>query len=183
MDCKTKISRLLSPWKYCSLTISHRNDILKHSFLTLRSGSPNDRTTCTKSEQAAEPCWRTATNRWDFASERGSSAETHAGLGGPESETDHCAHWRAAGDLWVSAGLSATGKGAWFYDCFNSLGPGDAILWYRTVSTLAQVMACCLMAPNHYLNQCWLFVWEVAWHLSEGIHFSLLWWTLNHHWY
>ena len=24
-------------------------------------------------------------------------------------------------------------------------------------STLAQVMACCLTAPSHYLNQCWLY--------------------------
>ena len=27
--------------------------------------------------------------------------------------------------------------------------------------TLAQVMACCLMAPNHYLYQCWLIISEV----------------------
>ena len=32
----------------------------------------------------------------------------------------------------------------------------DAILWDRTGSTLAQVMACCLTALNSYLNQCWL---------------------------
>ena len=31
--------------------------------------------------------------------------------------------------------------------------------WYG--STLAQVMACCLMAPSHYLNQCWLTISEV----------------------
>ena len=28
----------------------------------------------------------------------------------------------------------------------------------RYGSTLAQVMACCLMAPSHYLNQCWLII-------------------------
>ena len=28
--------------------------------------------------------------------------------------------------------------------------------WQRSGSTLAQVMVCCLMAPSHYLNQCWL---------------------------
>ena len=38
----------------------------------------------------------------------------------------------------------------------NSLGPSDTIWWQRSVSTLAQVMACCLTAPNHYLIQCWL---------------------------
>ena len=27
---------------------------------------------------------------------------------------------------------------------------------YSSGSTIAQVMGCCLMAPSHYLNQCWL---------------------------
>ena len=36
---------------------------------------------------------------------------------------------------------------------FNSLWPNDAIWGHRSGSTLAQVMACCLMAPSHYLNQ------------------------------
>ena len=31
-------------------------------------------------------------------------------------------------------------------------------------STLAQVMASCLMAPSHYLSQCWLMISEVLWH-------------------
>ena len=39
---------------------------------------------------------------------------------------------------------------------FNSLGPSDAIWQQRSGSPLAQVMACCLMAPSHYLHQCWL---------------------------
>ena len=30
-----------------------------------------------------------------------------------------------------------------------------------SVSTLAQVMACCLTAPSHYLNQCWLIIRKV----------------------
>ena len=34
----------------------------------------------------------------------------------------------------------------------NSLGSGDAIWPQRSGSTLAQAMACCLRAPNHYLN-------------------------------
>ena len=29
-------------------------------------------------------------------------------------------------------------------------------------------MACCLTAPSHYLNQCWLIIHEVSWHSSEG---------------
>ena len=36
----------------------------------------------------------------------------------------------------------------------NSLWPSDAIWWHRSGSAPAQVMACCLMAPTHYLNQC-----------------------------
>ena len=35
----------------------------------------------------------------------------------------------------------------------NSLRPSDAIWRHRSGSTLAQVMASCLMAPSHYLNQ------------------------------
>ena len=50
----------------------------------------------------------------------------------------------------------------------NTLWPSDAIWWHRSGSTLAQVMAWCLKAPSHYLNQCWLkhqrgpvaFSWE-----------------------
>ena len=40
----------------------------------------------------------------------------------------------------------------------NSLWPSDAIWRHRSGSTLAQVMACCLKAPSHYLNQCWLII-------------------------
>ena len=38
----------------------------------------------------------------------------------------------------------------------------------RTGSTLAQVMACCLTAPSHYLNQCWLIISKVLWLSCEG---------------
>ena len=31
-----------------------------------------------------------------------------------------------------------------------------------------QVMAWCLTAPSHYLNQCWLLISEVLWHSSEN---------------
>ena len=39
----------------------------------------------------------------------------------------------------------------------------------RCGSTLAQVMACCLMAPSHYLNQYWQIISEVMWHSSQSI--------------
>ena len=44
----------------------------------------------------------------------------------------------------------------------------DGIWWHRSWSTLAKVMACCLMAPSHYLNQCWLFIKGVLWHSPEN---------------
>ena len=46
---------------------------------------------------------------------------------------------------------------------FNSLWPSNAIWWHGTGSTLAEVMACCLTAPSHYLNWCWLLSSEVQW--------------------
>ena len=51
-----------------------------------------------------------------------------------------------------------------FWTCVNSLWPSDVIWRQRSGSTLAQVMACCLTAPSHYLNQCWLIISEVQWH-------------------
>ena len=47
----------------------------------------------------------------------------------------------------------------------NSLWPSDTIWRQRSGSTLAQVMACCLMAASHYQNQCWLFIFK-----SSDIH-------------
>ena len=43
------------------------------------------------------------------------------------------------------------------------------VTWrHRYWSTLAQVMACCLMARSHYLSQCWLLISEVLWHSLES---------------
>ena len=50
---------------------------------------------------------------------------------------------------------------------FDSLRPSDAIWWHRTVSTLAQMMACCLMAPRKYLNQYWLIISQIMYHSHE----------------
>ena len=71
---------------------------------------------------------------------------------------------------------------------FNSLWPSDANWWQRFGSTLAQVMACCLVAPSHYLNQCWFIISEVQRHgtwkkFRERCpnHQSLKWtWNTNH---
>ena len=51
---------------------------------------------------------------------------------------------------------------------FNSLGPSDTIWWQTYGSTSDQVMACCLKAPSHYLNQCWLIISKAEWHSSKG---------------
>ena len=40
--------------------------------------------------------------------------------------------------------------------------------WGMFGLTLAQIMACCLTAPSHYLNQCWLTISEVLGHSPEG---------------
>ena len=51
---------------------------------------------------------------------------------------------------------------------FISLWPSDAMWQHRSGSTLDQVMACCLTAPSHYLNQCWLNITGVLWHSLKG---------------
>ena len=50
----------------------------------------------------------------------------------------------------------------------NSSGPTDAIWRWRSWSTLVQVMAWCLTAPSHYLNQHWL-ISKILWHSSGDI--------------
>ena len=62
-----------------------------------------------------------------------------------------------------------SGENVHLYKTLNSLWPSDAIWRQASRSTLVQVMACCLMAPSHYLNQCWLIISNVLWHSSEGI--------------
>ena len=46
-------------------------------------------------------------------------------------------------------------RNLWQKLCFNSLWSGDTIWQHWSGSTLVQVMACCLTAPSHYLNQYW----------------------------
>ena len=41
------------------------------------------------------------------------------------------------------------------------------VWWHRSESTLAQVMACCLTVPSHYLSHCWLIICEIWLHSSE----------------
>ena len=71
-------------------------------------------------------------------------------------------HWNAATVIWklVLDDQSMVSYQGWI----NSLWPTDTIWRLRTGSILAQVMACCLTAPIHYLNQCWLIISKVQWH-------------------
>ena len=48
----------------------------------------------------------------------------------------------------------------------NSLSLSDTIWPPRSGSILVQVNDCCLTAPSHYLNQCWL-IRKVHWHSSR----------------
>ena len=74
--------------------------------------------------------------------------------------------------LWYCTSLSRP-------QCVNSLRPSDAIWRHRSGSTLAQAMACCLTAPSHCLNQCWLIISNVLWHASEGNFIRDTWATIH----
>ena len=50
----------------------------------------------------------------------------------------------------------------------DSLWPSDVIWRQGSRLTLAQVMAYCLTASSHYLNQCWLMISEVLWHSPDS---------------
>ena len=49
----------------------------------------------------------------------------------------------------------------------KSVWPSDLIRWHRSGLTFAQVMAQCLVAPNHYRNHCWLTINNVLCHSTE----------------
>ena len=77
-------------------------------------------------------------------------------------------HWVSIGsDIWIWHWWQAV---TWISDNKvlllhqAALRPSDAIWRHRSGSTLAQVMAWCLTAPSHYLNQCWLIVNGILWY-------------------
>ena len=51
----------------------------------------------------------------------------------------------------------------WKSNVYNyyTLWPSEAITLHKSGSTLVQVMACCLAAPSHYPNQCWLIISKI----------------------
>ena len=63
----------------------------------------------------------------------------------------------------ITAVLCVEDQGGTGFQGFNSFWPGDTIWQHRSGSALAQVMA-----PSHYLNQCWPMTREVLWHSLEG---------------
>ena len=72
---------------------------------------------------------------------------------------------------WVVTANYLQNTGTWWTvdsQNVNSLWPNDIIWWHRFVSTLAQVMACCLMAPSHCLNQYWFIIISVLCHSHQG---------------
>ena len=69
----------------------------------------------------------------------------------------------------------------------NSLWSSDAIWHHETWSRLVQVMAWCLMAPSHYLNEFWLILSKVLHHSREGnftgnVQYICLWHEFKNYW-
>ena len=53
------------------------------------------------------------------------------------------------------------------FDTDNSLWPSVAKWQIKLGSTLAKVVAHCLMAASYYLTQCWVIISETLWHWTE----------------
>ena len=68
------------------------------------------------------------------------------------------------GATWIMACLHLLCE----HDLISSLRFSDTMWRHKFMSTLAQIMACCLTAPSHYLNQCWLIISMVPWHSPKG---------------
>ena len=69
------------------------------------------------------------------------------------NELSHCSRVKSHGDIdlghhWLSNWLVA-----WLHHKFGS--------------TSAQLLACCLMPPSHYVNKYWLIFRKVKWHSSQ----------------
>ena len=73
--------------------------------------------------------------------------------------------WRRPGDKPLSEPMMASLP---THICVTRPQWVNAIWRHESTSTLVQVKARCLMAPSHYLNQCWLIISKVQWHSSEG---------------
>ena len=62
-------------------------------------------------------------------------------------------------------------QGGTLVNAINSSWPSDAIRQHRSGSALFQLIVCCLMAPSHYLNHCWIITKGLLWHSSPESNF------------
>ena len=116
--------------------------------------------------------WPVIISRWTFSNGPPSCAHlgsdtkpSSSGRGWGDFCTDTCKP--VSGPLLIDNTLEKKISNWCLSARFNSLWPSNAIdlgqHWLRKT-----VMACCLTAPSHYLNQCWLIISKVQWHSSEG---------------
>ena len=144
-------------WSYCSLALSHRsNKDVCWGGQNPFTKSGNDCTTALLDwtsnllAQGSETQW----------------INMHAYIGRILEEDQFLFLWKVNLMQLITMRIRAQEKNV--YSCkLNSLWPSDAILRHRSGSTLVQIMACCLTAPSHYLNLCWL-ISTVKWHSSKG---------------
>ena len=66
----------------------------------------------------------------------------------------------------------------WLQLLFKSLRICNTILYHRSLSTLFQLMACCLMAPKHHFNQCWFIIDNHLGHFQSN---SFWYWQMKIH--
>ena len=56
----------------------------------------------------------------------------------------------------------------WILDSFNSLWPSWCLMAIYMWVRLVQIMACCLVAPSHFLNQYWFVISRILHHPPKG---------------
>ena len=156
---QTVVTASLTQWRYCSLTLNHRYHIQCQVVLN----------TLTHVSQCL-------TIRWPGACFKITMPSYWYGI--PVIKIS----WSHDRVIFIM-GIPLTGKAVmslywkralYTIPCpewIKSLWPSDGIWQHRTWPTLAQVMVCCLTAPSHYLNQCWLIIGKVQSH-SSGNHFT-----------
>ena len=77
-----------------------------------------------------------------------------------------CTRSRSSDKVWDvnKTRRTATNTNTEYNPRINKLCPSNAILRQRSRSELVQVKVWCLMAPSHYLNQCWIILKAVLLH-------------------
>ena len=122
------------------------------------------------------PLWLESTGDWWFSSQRASNVEkTSIWWRHHDAETSQVFKILDVPELVKQGARASVAMVLTFFSTaifvisgVNSLWPSDAIWRQWSGSTLAQVMACCLKASSHYLNQCWLIISRVLWLSWEG---------------